>query len=80
MIYPIENGQPEIPLTCNRCRSTGNIANSTTAHNIKANTEMSSGNREASTTEADNAALIESTDVRLQNDNGQKMMPRAPWK
>ena len=47
----------------------GNIANRTTAYNIRANTEMSSGNLDASTTDADTAALIESTDVRL---NGQQ--------
>ena len=53
------------PLTCNLWRRTGNIANRTTAYSMRANTEMSSGNREARTTEADMAAFMESTDVRL---------------
>lgn len=53
-------------LTCNRWRRTGNIANSTTANSMSENTEMSSGNRDASTTDADVAALIERTDVRLE--------------
>ena len=60
-----ENGYRNEALTCNRWRRTGNIANRTTEYNMRANTEMSSGNRDASTTDADMAALIESTDVRL---------------
>lgn len=35
------------------------------AYNMRANTEMSSGNRDPSTTDADMAALMESTDVSL---------------
>jgi hypothetical protein len=38
---------------------------------MSANTEISSGNRDASTTDAHVAALIESTDVRLENANGE---------
>jgi len=35
------------------------------AYNMRANTEMSSGNRDPSTTDAEMAALMESTDVSL---------------
>ena len=59
------NGHPNKVLTCNLWRRTGNIAKRTTAYSMRANTEMSSGNREARTTDADMAAFIESTDVRL---------------
>ena len=72
----MENCHPKKTLTCNRWRRMGNIANRTTAYNMRANTEMSSGNLDASTTDADIAALIESTDVRLER-SSVKMMPRA---
>ena len=64
-------------LTCNRWRRTGNIANRTTAYNIRANTEMSSGNRDASTTDADMAALMENTDVRLGDQRSKGCL--GPW-
>ena len=74
----MEYGHPNNALTCNRWRRTGNIANNTTAYNIRENTEMSSGNRDASTTDADMAALIESTDVRL--DDQQSEDRPGVWK
>src|SRR5258708_39216746 len=67
MIPDGERSHKECSLTCNRWRRTGNIANKTTANSMRENTEISSGNRDASTTDADVAALIESTDVRLYN-------------
>jgi hypothetical protein len=67
---------PNKALTCNRWRRTGNIANRTMAYNMRANTEMSSGNRDPSTTDAHMAALMESTDVRL-HDATVKMLLRV---
>lgn len=74
----MENSDQRKALTCNRWRRTGNIANWTTAYNIRANTEMSSGNRDARTTDADMAALIESTDVRLEDRRSERCL--EPWK
>jgi len=74
----VQSGDKQTSLTCNRWRRTGNIANRTTAYNMRANTEMSSGNRDASTTDADMAALMESTDVRLQDQQSNKNKKTCP--
>jgi len=74
----MENSDGNETLTCNRWRRTGNIANNTTAYNIRANTEMSSGNRDASTTDADMAALIESIDVRLDDQQSERKKSLDP--
>ena len=65
---------PDKALTCNLWRRTGNIANRTTADNMRANTEMSSGNREARTTDADMAAFMESTEVSLRNQESKRSL------
>jgi hypothetical protein len=48
-----------------RLRNIGNCPNTRSDSRIKAKTEESCGNREARTTEADNAALIEITEDKL---------------
>ena len=48
-----------------RRRSIGNSAKASTENNINANTARSSSRREASTTAAETAALIDSTEVSL---------------
>lgn len=46
-------------------RSIGNCPKTRTDDNIKAKTDASSGKRDASTTDADKAALTDKTEVRL---------------
>jgi hypothetical protein len=52
-------------VTWRRWRRTGNRAKTMTEKSVRAKTEMSSGRRDASTTDAETAAFIEITDVNL---------------
>jgi hypothetical protein len=57
-------------LTCMRRRNIGKSAKASTENSINAKTARSSCRREASTTTAEIAALIESTEVSLSNPVG----------
>lgn len=57
------------PHTCKRRRNIGNNANNCTAKSTRANTDRSSDNLEANTTEEEIAAFIERMDVNLHANN-----------
>ena len=59
------HGTPEGDLTCMRRRNIGKSANDCTENKINPNTDRSSGNREARTTEDDIAAFMDKTEVSL---------------
>ncbi len=67
MVYERSRHDPleRVRRTCRRRRTNGNNANASTENSISANTARLSCRREASTTAAETAALIESTDVSL---------------
>jgi hypothetical protein len=61
----LEHAEGPKVLTSRRCRNIGNKAKSWTENNTREKTAISSGRREASTTDEAMPAFIDRTDVRL---------------